>query len=266
VLRLFLILAVIALVSASQREILPSVTEICPSLALDPVQEPTHRLPFEIHRDGVTYRVEPVADYELRGLVVSYHDSDSFFDVYHGWWGDKLNFRDLGVVWGHNALSGLYRDLKFRSRDFTLYLESCDELVWSQVRLDQVSNNHLLAADREVEKALREIGKGDQIQIRGVLCRYSHPGGSRGTSLTRNDRGDQACETVFVDSVTVMREANGGWRLLHSVSSLMLKLLLPVLLWQIWLALKPAPEARMRPGEESEPELEKEPELAASQI
>lgn len=240
--RIFCCFLLLYAVSWCQRDRLPPPSEIDTCLASDPVQTATTRPPFDVCRQGVTYHIKPIADYEIRGLVVSYHNSDSFLDIYHGLWGDKLNLRDLGLVWGHNALSGVYRDVKFHSRDFTLFFRTDSDAVLSQFRFDQISNNHLLAAEPDLVRSLRQIGRGDQVALRGVLCEYSHPGGKRSTSLTRKDQGNGACETLFVDSVAVVREANSHWRLLMNMSSLMLKLMLPLLAWQVWVAFKPRKE------------------------
>ncbi len=246
-LRIFGFLLLVYLIAWSRKDALPPVAEIDRRLAVDPIQTETKRAPFAIQRDGVTYHVRPLADYELRGLVVSYHDSESWLDIYHGLWNDRLNFRDLGVVWGFNALGGVYRDVEFSSGDFTLNFRTSDNTVWSSFRLDQVANNHILAARPDVEASLRRVGKGDQILIRGVLCEYSHPGGTRSSSLTRSDTGNGACETICVDSVSILREANGGWRSLFAMSGFALKLMVPLLIWQAWSALR-SPSADRGPS------------------
>jgi hypothetical protein len=231
---------------------LPPVPEIDRRLAADPVQTPTERPPFEVRKRGVVYHIRPMANYELRGLVVSYHDSDSWIDFYHKLWNDHLNFRDLGVVWGFNALGGVYRDIRFSNSDFTLEFQIDSDEVLNRFRLDQVSNNHLLAGKSEVEETLRKIGKGDQILLRGVLCEYSHQGGRRGTSLTRTDHGNGACETMYVDSVSILREGNAGWRFFHGLSGFLLKLMIPILIWQAWSALRAQP-GEVTPLPEPEP-------------
>lgn len=247
--RIFCFLFLAWLICVSQRDRLPPASEILTCLAADPVQGTTFREPFEVRREGTVYHIKPVASYELCGLVVSYHNSDSFWDIAHRMWNDKLNFRDLGVVWGHNALSGVYREVKFSSRDFTLFFHPRNDLVWSKFRLDQVSNNHILAGDAEVMKTLRAIGRGDQILIRGVLCEYSHGGGSRGTSLSRMDQGNGACETVFVDSAVVLREANRGWRMLAQICGWLWKLAGLMLLWDAWKWWRRKPEEEWESGE-----------------
>ena len=48
-----------------------------------PRQQPTTREPFEVEVGGERYRIEPLFDYALEGVVVSYHDADSFVDTWH---------------------------------------------------------------------------------------------------------------------------------------------------------------------------------------
>lgn len=64
-------------------------------------------------------------------------------------------------------------------------------------------------------RRLRAIRPGDQVVVRGVLAEYAHDAGRafrRGTSTRRDDRGDGACETIWVTEVEVLRRANGFWR------------------------------------------------------
>jgi hypothetical protein len=53
---------------------------------------------------------------------------------------------------------------------------------------------------------------GDQIHVRGLLASYASPGGKRGTSTTRDDQGDGACETIFVRDFAVLEPAHNAWR------------------------------------------------------
>ena len=85
---------------------------------------------------------------------------------------------------------------------------------------DQLSNNHLLADRPEVQQAILSARPGDQVRLRGYLAEYRNPanGFFRGTSTTRRDRGQGACETVYVERFEVVREANTGWRRLFAIS------------------------------------------------
>ena len=71
----------------------------------------------------------------------------------------------------------------------------------------------------------------------GRLSQYSHHDGlafKRGSSIRRDDRGDGACETIWVDTARVLREANRGWRTALTLSWIGLAL---SALW--WLLLPP---------------------------
>ena len=63
--------------------------------------------------------------------------------------------------------------------------------------------------------------RGDQIHLKGYLVTYSHGGGTRGTSLTRDDTGNGACETIYVTDINILRKANRFWRYLFSLSTLL---------------------------------------------
>ncbi|MGI9235384.1 MAG: hypothetical protein ACR2RD_17260, partial [Woeseiaceae bacterium] len=48
----------------------------------------------------------------------------------------------------------------------------------------------------------------------GYLASYSNAGGGkRGTSTTRTDTGDGACETVFVENFDIIDPTAGYWRM-----------------------------------------------------
>jgi hypothetical protein len=198
----------------------PPREEILDELAGEPVQTPTDKQPFRIEREGVIYTVTPLFAYELRGLVVSLHDSHSWWDYYHKRWGDNLNVRDLCVMWGGNALEGLYERFRFRSGSWTCYYNTSDNETWRRFDPAALSNNHLLTDGSSVGRRLTEAAVWDQVRLRGYLCEYSHDGGfRRGTSTVRTDRGNGACETVFVTDFEILRRANEGWRAVHWIAT-----------------------------------------------
>jgi len=53
-----------------------------------------------------------------------------------------------------------------------------------------------------------------------VLASYSHSNNQfqRGTSTTRTDTGNGACETIYIDNFSIVKEANSGWRQLYAVA------------------------------------------------
>src|SRR5262249_27973265 len=88
------------------RHALPSPPELRPELRNEPVQEPTQTAAFLTTVGGISYTVKPLADYEIWGLVVSEHDSDTWWDWIHKASNDHLNVVDLCVVFAENAANG----------------------------------------------------------------------------------------------------------------------------------------------------------------
>ena len=163
----------------------------------------------------------PVLGYDIRGLVVSEHDSRAFTDMAHERWKDNLNVKDVCLVWGRNVTTGVIKKMKFRNRDFTCYYSYPDAATGALFTENGLSNNHLLAGDDNMARKVRSVRRGDQIRVRGWLASYERPGTPfrRGTSTTREDRGNGACETVYVTEFEVLRRGNPGWRRLFGLSA-----------------------------------------------
>ncbi|MCL2076410.1 MAG: hypothetical protein FWH15_08270 [Betaproteobacteria bacterium] len=192
---------------------LPSPAALLPALAQEPIQKPTSALPFTTNFDGISYQVKPLHEYELWGLVVSMHHSDSWWDSFHRNTGDFLNVVDLCVVWGKsNALSGLYEKLSFSSGQFTCYYKTSDRETWERFVNEEISNNHILATDYAIKRRIKDVRVGDQIHFRGYLAEYSNSKGMyRSTSTARTDTGPGACETVFIETFEVLRRGPRLW-------------------------------------------------------
>jgi hypothetical protein len=176
--------------------------------------------PFEVTRKNVTYTVKPLFSYELWGLVVSYHHSASFIDVSHRQWNDFLNTKDICVIWGTNLETGVYERMTFKNRDFTCFYRYPDRETGELFSENCLSNNHLLPADPLVADTILKARKGDQVHFKGWLVSYGQKDApySRGSSTVRNDRGNGACEVVFVTEFEILREANAAWRALYKLS------------------------------------------------
>ena len=202
---------------------LPRPQDIYAQLHRDPVQtQESIPPPFKVIKNKITYWVKPLFNYELYGLVVSQHRSDSLIDLSHRRWRDYLNIKDLCVVWGKNIDSGIYRKLKFRNRDFTCICEFPDPKTAQLFSWSQVSNNHILCADKKLSRRILAVRPGDQIYFRGYLAEYRQPANQffRGTSTVRDDSGNGACETVFVTDFTILQRTGRVWRVINPVAFL----------------------------------------------
>jgi len=210
-----------------------------PGLILEPLlQNPVQTEdgvpePFDETRKGVTYTVTPLYAYELWGLVVSYHHSASFVDISHRQWKDFINTKDICVLWGTNVETGVYQRMRFRNRDFTCYYRYPDRETGRLFAETALANNHILPADPLVAAAVLRARPGDQVRFKGWLVSYGIKGApyARRSSTVRTDRGNGACEVVYVTEFEVLREANAAWRTLFKVSLLLIGLSLAGLIF-----------------------------------
>jgi hypothetical protein len=226
----FLASLVLLPVSCWRADALPSGIVPLGDLAADPEQHVLERPPFEVEQHGVRYRVTPVYRYRLHGLVVSRraHDGNRML---HRRWTDHLNVADVCVVWGDNATADLSA-FDFWSGQFTCFYRTEDPIAWRAFRPAQMANNHLLSDDPLIREHIAAVRVGDQIRLEGYLASYgNHSGFERGTSVTRSDTGNGACETVYVTRFDVLRASPSIWPGLADAAGV--GLLGSVLLWLV---------------------------------
>lgn len=177
----------------------------------EPVQLEIERDVFNAEVNGQKYTITPLYGYELQGVVVSYHDADSFLDIWHHKrWQDFINTRDLCVIWGENLTSGVYKDLSFSNDSWTCWVSWKDSQTGNRFKMHDLSNNHLLVDNEALKEALMSSEPGDLVRFKGFLAEYANDanGFKRGTSTTRNDSGNGACETVYLTEFEILRKAN----------------------------------------------------------
>lgn len=199
---------------------LPPGAYIRQDLLNQPTQIPLTQESFNFNYKNHSIQVQPVAGYTLWGLVVSHNDPGAWyaFDLSH----DEAspNTRDVCLLWGDNLKQNDYRDIKFHSDDnFCLYSYGADVQHFNE---DEISNNHLITDNDDIRRRIASLHIGDQVFIKGMLVNYKEPsaawqGQMRNTSTVRTDRGNGACEIIFVQDLKVIDSYNGPWATLHNL-------------------------------------------------
>jgi len=183
-----------------------------PLIDQEPRQQQVQRAAFEVEANDVTYRVQPLYRYELTGLVVSLKRFKKDVGI-HQRWNDFINVADVCVVWGGNARDVDLAAFRFWNGEFTCNFKTRDPEAWAAFDQYKISNNHLLSDDPRLQRELKRLQVGDQITMRGWLSEYGEPGRPvRGTSTTREDTGDGACETVYLDDFVILGSMETSWR------------------------------------------------------
>ncbi len=202
------------LVSFWNRNDLPGNIDHVPALDEEPRQTATGERPFKLVYNDVQYEVAPEYEYDITGMVVSYRHHHEGNSRMHALAKDHLNMLDMCVVWGDNPRNERLDRISFWNGIFTCNVKTRDQQAWDAFDMYQLSNNHLLSDDEFIRRQVKKIRVGDQVRVRGYLASYKSDGGSvRGTSTTRRDTGNGACETIYVKNFEIVRKATNYWRI-----------------------------------------------------
>ncbi len=177
---------------------------------IEPFQGPSRMLNMEMEKNGFSYEIIPLAEYELYGLVVSQYSSESVWDLFHK--DDPGNSKDICLVWGDNISGGAYRKVRYHSGEFTCFYRWFGEID-PPFSDEQMSNNHLIPKDRAIEEKIKNVAIGDQIRIKGQLVDYKvkkegKEVGGRTSSLDREDTGNGACEVIYVEDIEILKRGS----------------------------------------------------------
>jgi hypothetical protein len=207
------------IVSFWNRNELPRSIDFVPGISTEPAQTSTQKAAFDVDYNGVIYRVGPEYAYDITGMIVSYRHHNDDNSRMHRLANDHINMLDVCVIWGDNARHPDLGKIDFWNGIFTCNVKTRDQAAWDRFDMNQLSNNHLISADDFIRRQVRKIRIGDQVRVRGYLAGYSSPGvGKRGTSTTRTDTGNGACETIFVEHFQIVSKATSYWRISMWVS------------------------------------------------
>lgn len=200
-----------------QKSKLPNSNEIVDPLYQEPIQKEINLAPFDVSKGTLTYNIIPLYGYAITGLVVADYDSENWFDYIHKY--DRLNTKDLCIIWNNNLKNDAFKKINYSHGEFTCYYRysgADSALVQKYFSPDELSNNHLLPANDEIYKKIKESSVGDQVKIEGYLANYSYIPEEKGdnnrwtrnTSVTRTDTGNGACEIIYVTNFEILKKDN----------------------------------------------------------
>jgi hypothetical protein len=143
------------------------------------------------------YRITALAQFSLEARVLSKE---------RYWFGREadLSPADLALGWGPLSDQNVLNRLKI-SQSGRRYLWWGRPLpLPAETIYAHSANMHILPANEEVEDLLDQICRGDVVTLRGYLVAVQAGDGWRWrSSLSRTDRGDGACEVVWVESLAI---------------------------------------------------------------
>ena len=186
---------------------LPQLKDIHPLVLNEPKQLEIEEEAYTFDYYDNKYVIEPLADYELTGVVVSHNNIHAFGDIYHD--ESSVDIKDICVIWGENTKLLPFQSFTFYSEPWSCHVETKSMNEWSRFHMDKLSNTHLLSASPLVRNALEKVSIGDQVQLKGSLINYCHalfPSNKRKSSTIRTDTGNGACEVMMVTDFQLLKK------------------------------------------------------------
>ena len=174
--------------------------------------EPEQKTTFgstEMFVEGANVKLAHLAEYKIQARVVDVQDYVPY-DL-----GDELSPVDFGLAWGYIARDENIEKLEFKSKGtrFLSYNTADRSWLannggWEEVG-KYISNNHIIPANEDIEKAVKAVKTGEYVELTGYLVRAtcSNPSFRWTSSLTRTDDGAGACEVFLVEDVKWLEEA-----------------------------------------------------------
>ncbi|HSG46520.1 MAG TPA: hypothetical protein VLA43_01780 [Longimicrobiales bacterium] len=158
----------------------------------EPIQGRPRGQPFAVGE----FQVTPVASFDVEARVLGRQR-------YRGGVESKLSPWDLFLGWGEMSDERIVGTMEFvQMNRWGSWRSDATDLPPVTELLDQSSNMHVIPADDTVRRLLAEIRAGDRVRLVGQLVDVDRDDGWRWrTSRTRTDRGDGACELVYVTRV-----------------------------------------------------------------
>jgi len=157
----------------------------------EPFQRMVQRPPFA-HGE---YVLTPLADFDLEARVLS-------VERYRTDGGARLSPIDFALGWGPMSDSAVLAHFRITqgARFFTIYPD--EQAIDVRSAMLHSSNMHLIPADGTLKDRLKAVKPGNIVRLRGQLVSVLGPNNfTWRSSLTRDDRGDGACELFYVESM-----------------------------------------------------------------
>ncbi len=217
---LFLLSGLCYAISIWQVSSLPDSKEIQSDLSNDPIQIlKQNEEKFILDYKGDEYLIEPVATYDITGMIVSHNNIQALDDIYHN--SNSVDVRDLCLIWGRNAENDNHLHFNFKNEPFSCHINQKDNDPDAEFRMENLSNNHLLVSSLKLRDQIYSLHPGDQVRLKGWLINYGDKIGEpyRRTSLVRSDDGNGACEVMYVEDVEVLARWNSKWWKIRSIFS-----------------------------------------------
>ena len=121
----------------------------------------------------------------------------------------KFSPIDYAVSRGLFAQSEIASQIYVRQFDRFLNWKMDKVPVPKELAMQMVSNMHIIPANREIAKEIKQVTRGDLVRLKGELVEIKDKDLVWTSSLSPTDTGDGACEVFRVDSIQWIERVKG---------------------------------------------------------
>lgn len=199
----FIILAIVLAVFFNNLANQPKVTSF-ESAVINPKADPIQQTvygdkSFVIKTSDGEYKVNPMAYYYITALVVS--KTNYFLDRE-----SELAPFDLALAWGDLTSPDYGKYVSYSQYGRWYYFRYNADSPYSEGYIyEHSSNHHIIPADDNIKKAINTLGKDQKVVLSGYLVAVDSlkDNWHWSSSLSRQDRGNGACELFYVNKVRI---------------------------------------------------------------
>ena len=120
----------------------------------------------------------------------------------------KFSPIDYAVSWGLFAKPEIARTISVQQYDRFLNWKIDKLPVSPKQAIQMVSNMHIIPANPQIAEQIKQVQRGDLVQLKGDLVEIKDKDLVWKSSLTRTDIGDGACELFRVNSIQWLEKQN----------------------------------------------------------
>jgi hypothetical protein len=168
----------------------------------EPVQTPYEQdETFTLNTKDGQFSIKPLAEYKISAMVAGK-------ESYSYGWSGKVAPVDLALAWGKVAEPENKKLVSFSQGGRWYFFTYKPGAPFDSSYISRHSaNNHIIPATENVLKAVKSVKEREKIILEGFLVNLrgtvEGQNVSWGTSLTRNDSGDNSCELFYVIKVRI---------------------------------------------------------------
>ena len=170
------------------------------------IEKITVKEPFEISKEGIEYKIVPLANYKIFGRMIAKNRYPDDFDL-----AVPISPYDIGIAHGKLAMHSSIELFDFRHGDRCLIYSynAVDHPFTSEYMQIHLDNVHAIHGNDRILEAIERVKKGEFMILEGTLVNVDileKSSGERAVWESSLVHGTDACKVMYITKVTIGEE------------------------------------------------------------